>query len=99
MEHSNRYQQVEDLFHLALEQGPRSLETACAGDAVLRAEVDALLASYRAWTAAMPPPALPCFGEYECDEVLGSGGMGTVYRAHRKDEPFRHVAVKVLHGS
>jgi serine/threonine-protein kinase len=100
---ANRYQRVEDLFHAALGRGPEYLEAACAGDPALRAEVEALLNSYRAWSASVPPvgtPVLPRFGAYQCDEILGSGGMGTVYRAHRDDGQFRHeVAIKVLRGS
>ena len=98
-----RYRQVEDLFHAALDQGPDSLDAACAADPALRAEVEALLASYRSWSASLPPvvpPVLPRFGAYQCDGILGSGGMGTVYRAHRADGQFRHeVAIKVLRGS
>jgi eukaryotic-like serine/threonine-protein kinase len=100
---TSHYQRVEDLFHAALERGPEYLETACADDPTLRAEVEALLLSFRAWSASLPPvgtPALPRFGAYQCDEILGSGGMGTVYRAHRDDGQFRHeVAIKVLRGS
>jgi hypothetical protein len=43
---------------------------------------------YRAWSADLPPPAaepLPRLGPYSCDEVVGTGGTGTVYRAHRDD--------------
>lgn len=48
----------------------------------------------------MATPVLPRFGAYQCDGILGSGGMGTVYRAHRDDGQFRHeVAIKVLRGS
>src|SRR5579871_747659 len=100
---ASRYRQVEDLFHAALDQGQGYLDTACGGDPALRAEVEALLASYRAWSAPLPPacePVLPRFGAYQSDEILGSGGMGTVYRAHRDDGQFRHeVAIKVLRGS
>jgi tetratricopeptide (TPR) repeat protein len=100
---TSRYRQVEDLFHAALDQGPEYLDSPCAGDPALRAEVEALLASYRSWSASLPaeaPPVLPRFGAYQCDGILGSGGMGTVYRAHRDDGQFRHeVAIKVLRGS
>lgn len=100
---SSRYRQVEDLFHAALDQGAECLDSACAGDPALRAEVEALLASYHSWSASLPPierPLLPRFGAYQCDGILGSGGMGTVYRAHRDDGQFHHeVAIKVLRGS
>jgi len=100
---ASRYRRLEDLFHAALDQGPEYLDSACASDPALRTEVDALLASYRSWSASLPPastPVLPRFGAYQCDGILGSGGMGTVYRAHRDDGQFRHeVAIKVLRGS
>jgi tetratricopeptide (TPR) repeat protein len=97
------YRLVEDLFHTAIELGPAALDSACAGDQVLRAEVDALLASYEEWSGDLSPapaPPLPRFGPYICDDVLGTGGMGTVYRAHRDDGQFdQAVAIKVLRGS
>jgi serine/threonine-protein kinase len=99
----SRYRQVEDLFHATLDRGQEYLNSACPDDPGLLAEVEALLASYRAWSASLPPvgtPILPRFGAFQCDTILGSGGMGTVYRAHRDDGQFRHeVAIKVLRGS
>ncbi len=105
-----RYRQVEELFHATLQQGPDYLESACGGDSALRVEVERLLTSYRSWSGSLSPcveripdvetPILPHFGAYQCDAIVGSGGMGTVYRAHRDDGQFRHrVAIKVLRGS
>jgi tetratricopeptide (TPR) repeat protein len=99
----DRRRLVEDLFHAALDRGPEFLDEACAGDDALKAEIAGLLASYQEWSVDLPPPveeALPRFGPYSCDQVLGAGGMGTVYRAHRADGQFNQsVAIKVLRGS
>ena len=54
-----RWRQVGELFHRALEHGPeersRFLDEACGGDAALRAEVDSLLAHHDDGA----PPAVP----------------------------------------
>lgn len=47
--------------------------------------------------AADEVPGEGRIGAYRLLEVIGQGGMGTVYRAHRDDEAFeKEVAVKVL---
>jgi len=96
-------QQSEDLFHAALDQGPEFLDWACRDNPELKREVQELVDSYREWSAAIGPAPeveLPAFGPYQCDSILGSGGMGTVYRAHRSDGQFtQQVAIKVLRGS
>ena len=39
-------------------------------------------------------------GPYRLTDVVGGGGMGTVYRAHRTDGQFdQHVAVKLCHAA
>ncbi len=37
------------------------------------------------------------FGAYEITELIGHGGMGSIYLAERKDESFKHrVAIKII---
>src|SRR4051812_7118743 len=81
----------------------------CAGDAVLAAEVLALLDDA---TAATPyfeaPPATSSaawlasgthIGPYYIVRELASGGMGTVYLAERDDGAFQQrVAIKLVRG-
>jgi serine/threonine protein kinase len=94
---------VQDLFQRVLETGTGLLDAECASDPSVRLEVLELVASYNSWSSDLPPPpeiALPQFGPYQCDSLLGAGGMGTVYRAHRSDGQFsQEVAVKVLRTS
>jgi tetratricopeptide (TPR) repeat protein len=104
---------VEAIFHEALaapeDVRKKFIETECHGDQELAAEVWSLLeacaqeeqltASHRPEPGARQenPPARKRVGPYELDRLLGRGGMGAVYLAHRADGQFEQkVAIKLI---
>jgi len=96
-----RWRQIEDLYHAALEREPRDRDLMLAGvEPDLRREVETLLAqggsllSHPAWELCDPKPGTK-FGVYEILAKLGEGGMGTVYRA-LDSRLNRQVAIKVM---
>ncbi|HTG34570.1 MAG TPA: tetratricopeptide repeat protein [Thermoanaerobaculia bacterium] len=109
-----RFQRLDALFDAVLERPPAEraafLDTACAGDAGLRREVERLLAADARATSFLeqpavspsshesPEPPLPRrLGPYLLLREIGGGGMGVVYLARRDDEQYeREVAVKIL---
>ncbi len=108
---NDRDQRAQQLFlavcDLSPEEREKAIDSECAGDAELRAEVESLLAHYDAPTAAeqtvvdtrrddaaRPPRRI---GPYRVVHELGRGGMGVVYLGVREDDQFKqHVAIKVL---
>jgi serine/threonine protein kinase len=112
---SDRWRQIEELCHAALARPPADraafVADACAGDDVIRREVESLLAQEANADHFLSAPALVSaidvldpskgalvgrrLGVYEIRSLLAVGGMGEVYRAHDCTLG-REVAIKVL---
>ena len=104
---------IEAIFHEALaapdEARLKVIETRCNGDRELQDEVRSLLeackeeetetASHRTGAGSAPDlkPESKRVGPYLLDSLLGRGGMGAVYLAHRADGQFEQkVAIKLI---
>jgi tetratricopeptide (TPR) repeat protein len=107
------FRRVEAIFHEALATSellrPAVLQDLCKGDPLLLEEVRSLLKASEleerttascGLEAETNPEALPVsrrIGPYELDRLVGRGGMGAVYLAHRADGQFeQQVAVKLI---
>jgi len=105
--------EIEAIFHEALaaraEARVELIETRCRGDRELAAEVRTLLEACQAEerfttsqrvgpdAAQETPPLRQRVGPYQLDRLLGRGGMGAVYLAHRADGQFEQkVAIKLI---
>ena len=102
-----RWQELSDVLYQALELAPgdRSafLDRACASDTALRRELESLLSAsdemrssfLKSSSLAMTIKPGTRLDDYEVETLIGSGGMGEVYRA-RDTRLKRAVAIKVL---
>ena len=107
-----RWERIKDLFESAVGLADPDrcsfLAEACRDDETLRSEVERLLASdacasdFLEHPAALADPAEIAepkgkrIGRYSIEALIGSGGMGAVYRAIREDDFRMQVAIKLL---
>lgn len=96
------------VLDLPQERRAAFLETACAGDPGLRAEVEALLdadakatsflrdGEVASWMVGLVEFPGTRVGRYRLLEILGVGGFGVVFRAEQEEPIRREVALKVI---
>jgi serine/threonine protein kinase/Tol biopolymer transport system component len=102
-----RWQTLSNVLYQALQLAPEDrpafLDRACASDSALRQELESLLSAsdemrtsfLKSSSAAIAIKPGTRLDDYEVEALIGSGGMGEVYRA-RDTRLKRVVAIKVL---
>ncbi len=108
----NRKKRLLEILDATLAEPPGArpafLTAACGNDLQLRRELESLLELEGEADSFLPDSAVPAPGEsatfgdgmrvgsYRVLEMLGRGGMGTVYKAVREDDFEKQVAIKLL---
>jgi len=102
---------LQEALQLPPAQRKLYLDKACDGDRLLRDEIESLLSETDPGTERFLQSTLATVadlgddgacvgrqvGSYEIIEMIGEGGMGTVYRAARADQQYqKQVAIKIV---
>ncbi len=105
---TNSFLRIESIFNQALAVAGTErrafVQTLCGENAAMMAEVLSLLSASEAEELATAsiqrqPPSIGIqrIGPYAIDRLIGRGGMGAVYLAHRADGQFeQQLAIKVI---